>query len=96
MRNIRLRIEKNITGEILVLPTPSKQLSPNEYEGLQASLRELAFLRSYCSRLTIRLAAWDAVEAAFKGYRIRVIPDESETPEKYADILFSIEANNEQ
>lgn len=96
MRNIRLRIEKNGSGEILVLPTSSEQLSPDEYTRLQDRLRELTFLRSYCSRLTIRLAAWDAVEAAFEGYRVRVIPDESKTPEKYADILFSIEAKDEQ
>lgn len=96
MPNIRLSIEKTIDGKISVLPTPNDQLSPDEYTRLQDRLRELIFLRSYCSRLTIRLAAWDAVEAAFEGYRVRVIPDESKTPEKYSDILFSIEAKDEQ
>lgn len=95
MRNIRLRI-KNGNGVISVLPTSGEQLSPDEYTMLQDRLRELTFLRSYCSRLTIRLAAWDAVEAAFEGYRVRVVPDESEKPEKYSDILFSIEAENDQ
>lgn len=96
MRNISLKITKDKSGVVEVKPHDTTELAFEENTRLENALKELNFLRSYSSRLTIRLAAWDAVEAAFDGYRVRVVPDEKRPAEKYADIHFSIEAKDEQ
>jgi hypothetical protein len=99
MRKISLRTVQKLTeaNETLVLLVPFNvsDFSSKEYSRLVDALGKVDFLRSHSSRLTIRLAAWDAVEAAFDGYRVRVIPDEKQPAEKYADIHFSIEAKDE-
>lgn len=95
MRNISLKITKDKSGVVEVKPHDTTALAFEEHTRLENALKELTFLKSYSSRLTIRLAAWDAVEAAFEGYRVRVIPDEKQPAEKYADIHFSIEAKDE-
>lgn len=99
MRKISIRTVQKLTeaNEILVLLVPfnTQELTSEEYSRLIEALGKVDFLRSYSSRLTIRLAAWDAVEAAFEGYRVRVVPDEKQPAEKYADIHFSIEAKDE-
>ena len=96
MRKISLQPAVSKDGTVEVKPANTTDLTFEEHTRLENALKELNFLRSYSSRLTIRLASWDAVEAAFEGYRVRVIPDETETPDKYADIHFSIEAKDEQ
>lgn len=96
MRKISLKITKGDNGKVYVKPADTNELTFEEYTRLENALKELTFLRTYSSRLTIRLAAWDAVEAAFEGDRVRVVPDETKTPEKYAEILFEIEARNEK
>lgn len=96
MRKISLKITKDDTGKVYVKPADTNELTFEEHTRLENALKELTFLRTYSSRLTIRLAAWDAVEAAFEGDRVRVVPDETKTPEKYAEILFEIEARNEK
>ena len=95
MRKISLKIAKDDDGKVLVSPADANELNFEEYTRLENALKELTFLRTYSSRLTIRLAAWDAVEAAFEGDRVRVVPDETKTPEKYANIQFVIEARND-
>lgn len=99
MRKVYIRTVQKLTeaGETLVLLAPFNvsDFTPEEYLRLIEALGKVDFLRSYSSRLTIRLAAWDAVEAAFEGERVRVIPDETKTPDKYADILFSVGEENE-
>lgn len=95
MRKISLQPTKTETGTVEVKPLDTTHLTFEEHTRLETALKDLTFLKPYSSRLTIRLASWDAVEAAFEGYRVRVIPDETETPDKYADIHFSIEAKDE-
>lgn len=95
MRKISLKITKDESGEVEVKPRDTTALAFEEHTRLEDALKELSFLRTYSSRLTIRLASWDAVEAAFEGERVRIIPDEKQPAEKYADILFSIGEENE-
>lgn len=94
MRKLSLRTVQKITEEyetlVLLVPFNVSEFSSEEYSRLVDALGKVDFLRSHSSRLTIRLAAWDAVESAFEDYRVRVIPDEKQPAEKYADILFSI------
>ena len=94
MRKITLKIEKQDSGKVEVKPSDTNELTFEEYTRLENALKEIKFLRTYSSRLTIRLAAWDAVEAAFEGERVRVVPDKQPV-EKYADILFSTGEENE-
>lgn len=96
MRKISLQPTKNDDGIVEVKPLDTTKLTLEEHTRLENALKELNFLRSYSSRLTIRLAAWDAVEAAFEDERVRVVPDEKQPAEKYADILFSIGEEDEQ
>lgn len=100
MRKLSLRTVQKITEEyetlVLLVPFDISDFSPEEYSRLVSALGKVYFLRSYSSRLTIRLAAWDAVESAFEDERVRIIPDEKQPAEKYADIHFSIEAKDEQ
>lgn len=100
MRKLSLRTVQKITEEyetlVLLVPFNVSEFSSEEYSRLVDALGKVDFLRSHSSRLTIRLAAWDAVEAAFGDYRVRVVPDEKQPAEKYADIHFSIEAKDEQ
>lgn len=95
MRKISLKITKDESGVVEVKPGDTTELAFDEHTRLENALKELNFLRSYSSRLTIRLASWDAVEAAFGDFRVRVVPDEKQPAEKYADIHFSIEAKDE-
>lgn len=95
MHKISLKVTQGKDGEISICPADANSLNFEEYTRLENALKELTFLRTYSSRLTIRLAAWDAVEAAFEGDRVRVVPDEKQPAEKYADIRFSIEAKDE-
>lgn len=95
MRKISLQPTKNDDGIVEVKPLDTTNLTLEEHTRLENALKELNFLRSYSSRLTIRLAAWDAVEAAFEDERVRVVPDGKQPAEKYADIQFSIEAKDE-
>ena len=90
MRKISLKITKDESGVVEVKPYDTTALAFEEHVLLENALKEINFLRSYSSRLTIRLAAWDAVEAAFEDEKVRVVPDEKQPVEKYADILFSI------
>jgi len=96
MRKISLKITKDESGVVEVKPHDTTALAFDEHTRLENALKELNFLRSYSSRLTIRLAAWDAVEVAFEDERVRIVPDEKQPAEKYADIHFSIEAKDEQ
>lgn len=95
MRKISLNPVVSDNGTVEVKPADTTELTFEEHTRLESALKELNFLRSYSSRLTIRLAAWDAVEAAFGDFRVRVVPDEKQPAEKYADIHFSIEAKDE-
>lgn len=95
MRKISLKITKDESSAVEVKPHDTASLTFEEHTRLENALKELNFLRSYSSRLTIRLAAWDAVEAAFENERVRIIPDETKNPDKYAEILFSIGEENE-
>lgn len=95
MRKISLKITKEDDGKVLVNPSNTNELTFEEHTRLENALKALTFLRTYSSRLTIRLAAWDAVEAVFEGDRVRVVPDETKTPEKYAEIHFVVEAKND-
>lgn len=95
MRKISLQPTKNEDGAVEVKPLDTTHLTFEENTRLENALKDLTFLKSYSSRLTIRLASWDAVEAAFEDYRVRVVPDEKQPAEKYADINFSIEAKDE-
>lgn len=94
MRKISLRTIQKLTeaNETLVLLAPFNvsEFSPEEYSRLVNALGDVDFLHSHSSRLTIRLAAWGAVETAFEGERVRIIPDEKQPAEKYSDIYFSI------
>lgn len=96
MRKISLQPTVSDAGAVEVKPADTTELTFEENTRLENSLKELTFLKSYSSRLTIRLAAWDAVEAAFEDYRVRVVPDEKQSAHDYADIHFSIEAKDEQ
>nr|DAR85147.1 MAG TPA: hypothetical protein [Caudoviricetes sp.] len=95
MRKISLQPTKNEDGSVEVKPLDTTHLTFEEYTRLENALKELTFLKSYSSRLTIRLAAWDAVEAAFEGKRVRIVPDETKNPDKYTEILFSIGEEDE-
>lgn len=95
MRKISLKPAISDSGAIEVKPSDTADLNFEEHTRLENALKELTFLKSYSSRLTIRLASWDAVEAAFNGERVRVVPDETKNPDKYAEILFSIGEENE-
>ena len=95
MREISLKITKDESDVVEVKPYDTASLAFEEHTRLENALKELNYLRPYSSRLTIRLAAWDAVEAAFEGERVRVVPDDSKTPNKYAEISFSIGEENE-
>lgn len=96
MRKISLQPAVSDAGAVEVKPANTTDLTFEENTRLENSLKELTFLRSYSSRLTIRLASWDAVEAAFEDYSVRVVPDKKQSAEKYADIHFLIEAKDEQ
>lgn len=95
MRKISLQPTVSDAGAVEVNPADTTALTFEEHTRLENALKELTFLKSYSSRLTIRLAAWDAVEAAFEGERVRVVPDETRNPYKYAEISFSIGEKNE-
>lgn len=95
MRKISLQPVKSDAGAVEVKPADTTQLTFEEHTRLENALKELTFLKSYSSRLTIRLASWDAIEAAFDGERVRVVPDDTKNPDKYAEILFSIGEENE-
>lgn len=95
MRKISLQPTKTETGTVEVKPLDTTHLTFEEHTRLETALKDLTFLKPYSSRLTIRLASWDAVEAAFDGERVRVVPDETKNPDKYAEILFSIGEENE-
>ena len=95
MRKISLQPIKNDDGSVVVKPLDTTHLTFDEYTRLENALKDLTFLKSYSSRLTIRLASWDAVEAAFEGERVRAIPDETKNPDKYAEIFFSVGEDNE-
>ena len=95
MRKISLQPAVSEDGAVEVNPADTTTLTAEEHTRLENALKELTFLKSYSSRLTIRLASWDAVEAAFDGERVRVVPDETKNPDKYAEILFSIGEENE-
>lgn len=95
MRKISLQPTVSEGGYVEVKPTNTTDLTFEEHTRLENALKELTFLKSYSSRLTIRLAAWDAVEAAFESERVRVVPDETKKPYKYAEISFSVGEENE-
>ena len=95
MRKISLQPVKSDAGAVEVKPADTTQLTFEEHTRLENALKELTFLKSYSSRLTIRLASWDTLEAAFDGERVRVVPDDTKNPYKYAEILFSIGEENE-
>ena len=95
MRKISLQPTVSEGGSVEVKPADTTTLTVEEHTLLENALKELTFLKSYSSRLTIRLASWDAVEAAFDGERVRVVPDETKNPDKYAEILFLIGEGNE-
>lgn len=95
MRKISLKPTKTETDTVEVKPLDTTHLTFEEHTLLENALKELTFLKSYSSRLTIRLASWDAMEAAFEDCRVRVVPDGKQPAEKYADIQFSIEAKDE-
>lgn len=95
MRKISLQPTVSEDGAVEVKPLDTTHLTFEEHTRLEDALKDLTFLKSYSSRLTIRLASWDAVEAAFDGERVRVVPDETKNPDKYAEILFSIGEENE-
>ena len=95
MRKISLQPTKTETGTVEVKPLDTTHLTFEEHTRLETALKDLTFLKPYSSRLTIRLASWDAMEAAFEGCRVRVVPDGKQPAEKYADIQFSIEAKDE-
>lgn len=95
MRKISLQPTVSKDGTVEVKPANTTDLTFEEHTRLENALKDLTFLKSYSSRLTIRLASWDAVEAAFDGERVRVVPDETKNPDKYAEILFSIGEENE-
>nr|DAM95301.1 MAG TPA: hypothetical protein [Caudoviricetes sp.] len=95
MRKISLQPTVSDAGAVEVKPTNTTDLTFEEHTRLENALKELTFLKSYSSRLTIRLASWDAMEAAFEDCRVRVVPDGKQPAEKYADIQFSIEAKDE-
>lgn len=95
MRKISLQPTVSDAGAVEVKPLDTTHLTFEEHTRLENELKELTILKSYSSRLTIRLASWHAVEAAFDGERVRVVPDETKNPDKYAEILFSIGEENE-
>lgn len=95
MRKISLQPKVSEDGSVEVKPLDTTHLTFEEYTRLENALKDLTFLKSYSSRLTIRLASWDAVEAAFEGERVRVVPDKTKNPDKYAEILFSVGEENE-
>lgn len=95
MRKFSLKPVISDSGAVEVKPANTAYIAFEEHIQLENALKKLTFLKSYSSRLTIRLAAWDAVEEAFDGERVRLVPDEKHPAEKYADIHFSIEAKDE-
>ena len=95
MRKISLKPAISDSGAIEVKPSDTADLNFEEHVRLENALKELTFLKSYSSRLTIRLALWDAVEAAFEGERVRVVPDETKNPDKYSELSFLIGEENE-
>lgn len=95
MRKISLQPKVSEDGSVEVKPLDTTHLTFEEYTRLENALKDLTFLKSYSSRLTIRLASWDAMEAAFEGERVRVVPDKTKNPDKYAEILFSVGEENE-
>lgn len=95
MRKISLQPTKTETGTVEVKPLDTTHLTFEEHTRLENALKDLTFLKSYSSRLTIRLASWDAVEAAFDSKIVRVVPDKTKKPDKYAEILFSVGEENE-
>lgn len=95
MRKISLQPTVSKDGTVEVKPANTTDLTFEEQTRLENALKELTFLKSYSSRLTIRLAAWDAVEEAFDGESVRVVPDKTKNPDKYTEILFSIGEENE-
>ena len=95
MRKISLQPTVSEDGAVDVKPLDTTHLTLEEYTRLGNALKELTFLKSYSSRLTIRLASWDAVEAAFESEKVRVVPDETKNPDKYSEISFSIGEENE-
>nr|DAV80438.1 MAG TPA: hypothetical protein [Caudoviricetes sp.] len=95
MRKISLQPTVSKDGTVEVKPANTTGLTFEEHTRLENALKELTFLKSYSSRLTIRLASWDAMEAAFEDCIVRVVPDGKQPAEKYADIQFSIEAKDE-
>lgn len=96
MRKISLQPTVSEDGAVEVKSSTTTDLTFEEYTRLENVLKELTFLKSYSSRLTIRLASWDAVEAAFEGERVRVVPDETKNPDKYSEISFLVGEENEQ
>lgn len=95
MRKISLQPTVSEDGAVEVKPLDTTHLTFEEHTRLENALKELTFLKSYSSRLTIRLASWDAIEAAFDGERVRVVPDKTKNPDKYAEIIFSVGEENE-
>ena len=95
MRKISLQPTVSEDGAVEVKPLDTTHLTFEEHTRLENALKELTFLKSYSSRLTIRLAAWDAVEAAFQGERVRVVPDKTKNPYKYSELSFLIGEENE-
>lgn len=95
MRKISLQPKVSEDGSVEVKPLDTTHLTFEEYTRLENALKDLTFLKSYSSRLTIRLASWDAMEAAFEGERVRVVPDKTKNSDKYAEILFSVGEENE-
>lgn len=95
MRKISLQPTVSEDGSIEVKPLDTTHLTFEEHTRLENALKDLTFLKSYSSRLTISLASWDAAEAAFEGERVRVVPDKTKNPDKYAEILFSVGEENE-
>lgn len=95
MRKISLQPTVSKDGTVEVKPANTTDLTFEEHTRLENALKDLTFLKSYSSRLTIRLASWDAMEAAFEGERVRVVPDKTKNPDKYAEILFSVGEENE-
>lgn len=95
MRKISLQPTVSDAGAVEVKPANTTDLTFEENTRLENALKELTFLKPYSSRLTIRMASWDAVEDAFDGERVRVVPDKTKNPDKYTEILFSIGEENE-
>lgn len=96
MRKISFKITKEDDGKVKISPADTSELTFEEHTRLENALKELTFLRTYSSRLTIRLAAWEAVESAFEGDRVRIVPDKTNNPDKYSEIAFSTGEEDDQ